>query len=293
MTYLMKGKVWDEHKHKLVYPIVGEVKYDEIRLHLQLVFGGVNFLSYAGKPHSNMQEWHDFFYRWMSAYGIANLDMGIEVNHNFNDSYRWTRSSKGIPKEKFDKVSGKTHPALDSSMVRFILFDLPDSLQPYYDRRHTIREYAYDMSAHGLPVTVAEGKLLYTESEVEEYFLEVRARGLEGLMGKTLDHKYEQGKRIDGWLKVKPEETFDGKITGINQAFALDGTPHDRAGSITVVLEDGSTADPAGIEWGLARAMWEAPDRYIGRWLEFKCMERDRNGGYRHPCFVRLREDKQ
>jgi hypothetical protein len=38
--------------------------------------------------------------------------------------------------------------------------------------------------------------------------------------------------------------------------------------------------------------MYANPEQYIGQWCEFKFMERDRAGGYRHPSLVRLREAK-
>lgn len=282
MAFLMKGKVYGERKHLLKFPVIAEVKYDEIRLHVKMTDQGPVFLSYAEKPLYNLDRWKDVFWEFMHKFGYDNLDMGVLVNKNFNDSYRWVRSSRGAPKE------------LNEGMVEFFLFDLPDYTGTAYEVRKPLRTLAVEAlrNTWGLAAFVPEAKVIEDEAALDEYFYNVRSRGYEGLMVKSLDHTYQPGKRIDGWLKMKPEETFDGCITGVNQAFAEDGTPHDRAGSVTVVLEDGSTASPAGLEWGLARAMWADPSKYIGQWVEFKCMERDRQGGYRHPSFVRFREPK-
>lgn len=296
MPHLMKGQVWGEHKHKLVYPVLAEVKYDEIRCHVRRepYTTNVEFLSYSGKPLCNMECWAEDFGAFMQMFCIDSLDLGIEVNGNFNDSYRWVRSSKGIPKEKFDKKTGKTAPALDVSMVRFILFDLPDLIsRPFYSRKLTRDVTATQALAYSIPITVPEGRECANEAEVDAYFIEVRERGFEGLMVKGYEGRYHTvPERTDQWLKMKPEDTVDGKITGINQAFAEDGTPHNRAGSVDVICEDGSTASPSGIEWGLGRDMLENPGKYIGQWIEFKFMERDRQGGYRHPSYVRFREAK-
>ena len=118
-------------------------------------------------------------------------------------------------------------------------------------------------------------------------------------MVKSLDHVYERGARIYGWLKYKPEEDADGVITELHEAICGKDQPHlglrkgdrlGRIGSVTVRMADGSTASPHGIAFPLGRDMFDHPEKYIGQWCEFKYMEIDRQGGYRHPTFHRLRE---
>jgi hypothetical protein len=299
--FLMKGKVYAEHKHKLVYPVVAEVKYDEIRLHVRRVGGDedgagsghIEFLSYAGKPLHNLNHWAQQFWDFMLEQGVRNLDLGVCVNGNFNDSYRWTRSSTGIPKEKLDKKTGKIAPALDVSMVQFYLFDWPDSTQPFKQRRFMLDKAASYMRMHGIPTNRPESWVVESEAELDALFVAVREFDHEGLMVKALGHTYQIGKRIDGWLKMKPEMDCDGIITAVNQAVSIEGVPLPRAGSIDVLLEDGSVASPSGINWALGALMFLHPEDYIGQHVEFVCMERDRKGGYRHPVFKRLREAKK
>lgn len=295
-NYLMKGKVYEEHKHKLVYPVIAEVKYDEIRLHVRYTKSfGVEFLSYAGKPLHNLEHWASGFKAFFEKSKLTGLDMGLLVNENFNDSYRWARSSRGVPKEKYDKATDTLHPALYHSMVQFYLFDIPESDLPYRDRRKLRQMYAHDLSDFLLmDVKEPEGWLVYSEDKLDALFVEVRERGLEGLMVKTPGHVYVAGcgARIDGWLKMKPSDPADGYIVKINRATSIEGVPLDRAGSIDVYLEDGSVASPAGIPHELGRDMLAHPEKYIGRWVEFSYMERDRQGGYRHPSFTRFREAK-
>ena len=300
--FLMKGKVFADHCHKLAYPVYAEVKYDEIRLHVRLAkepCGNfvdndvVQFLSYAGNPLANLEHWAPAFLAYMRRTNATDLDLGVLVNGNFNDSYRWVRSTKGIPKEKLDKKTGKIAPALDISMVQFYLFDIPHSQLPFDERRLLLTVAATTMNVYaGIPTKRPEGWWLHSEAELNAKFIERRELGDEGLMVKSLDHTYQIGKRIDGWLKMKPESSYDGEITKINQAVSIEGVPLDRAGSVDVLLEDGSTASPAGIPHELGRLMWRHPYAYMGQWVEFKCMERDRQGGYRHPSLTRLREAK-
>ncbi len=305
-AFLMKGKVWGDHKHKLSYPLVLEVKYDEIRLHVRLfpeqgapglanhIAEHVEFLSYSGKPLCNLWHWADRFKALMVEQGLTDLDLGVLVNGNFDDSYRWTRSSTGIPKEKLDKKTGKIAPALDVSMVQFYLFDLPGyGTVPFFKRRNMIDRVATLMDVnYRIPTRRPMAWEALSEAEVDYIFFRVRTMGYEGLMAKAWTHLYEPGKRIDGWLKMKPENEADARITGVNRAFSIHGEPLDRAGSVDVVMEDGSTASPSGIPHELGALMWANPDQYIGQWCTVEYMERDRKGGYRHPSFTRLREAK-
>lgn len=299
MGMLMKGETWAD-ACKLVrgvprfqYPVMVEAKADEIRC--QVIKhpreASVEYRSYAGKPLYNMDFLTAKILLLMKDIGTHELDIGVLVNGNFNDSYRWVRSAKGYPQERLDKKTGKTAPALDESMVQIILFDLPECALPY-DRRMIECDFAASGLRHyGVNCTRPERNLAHSEREVMHWYGHYRALGYEGAMGKTLDHLYER-RRTFGWMKIKPSEDHDGRITGFNEAFSEAGEPLGRAGSINVVTEDGSTAAPAGIPHELGRELWANPEKYIGQWIEFYCMERDRAGGFRHPQFNRFREDK-
>lgn len=302
--YLMKGETWakgntlSRGKLRFEYPVWVEPKIDDIRCRVSAfrVDDGtclaVAFQSYAGKPLLNMEHLAKQLIAYFNyAAGVNELDMGIEVNGNFNDSYRWVRSKK-VP------------DGLSQDMVRLHLFDVPECDLPWLMRRHHVNAVRSVLAHHfGLPVvTDVLGAQAYDARQVMELFHKFRERGYEGAMVKTNDHKYQIGKRIMGWMKLKPEETYDGRITDFTEAIAgVDdpeqgvkaGDPLGRIGSITVTLEDGSTAAPHGIPHDLGRDMFNNPGKYLDQWIEFACMERDRQGGYRHPVFRRFREDKQ
>ena len=297
MPQLMKGETWSD-ACKLVrgvprfqYPVMVEAKADEIRCRVYKSGGEILFDSYAEKPLHNLAFLASAFSLVFKQMQITELDVGILVNGNFNDSYRWVRSAKGIPQEKFDKKTGKTAPALDPNMVQVIVFDVPESTDQYMDRMIVADFAASGLRQYGVNSTRPARVCAHSESEVLWYYEMYREMGYEGAMAKTLDHLYER-RRTFGWMKIKPKETFDGKITGFNEAVSEVGTPLGRVGSINVECADGSTASPAGIAHGLGRTLWEDQAKYIGQWIEFSCMERDRQGGYRHPIFNRFREDK-
>lgn len=295
MASLMKGNVWHERcdaKKRngdpvVTYPVMVEDKHDEIRCHV-IVHScthakRVEYLSYAGKPLANMQQ---FDHVWINVYrstGISEFDLGFECNGNFNDSYRWVRSTKGIPLD------------LVNAPHKFYVFGVPGlggTIADQVQYRSTVANAAwgYNKGAN-LSVRVPQYRMAYSSADVEHHFTRARTTGLEGVMVKQHDAMYER-KRTDGWLKMKPEAEADGIIVGFNEAVSLDGVPLGRAGSVIVRCADDSTAQPSGIKHDLAKHMWENQREYMGRWCEFKFMERDRQGGYRHPTFHRIREDK-
>jgi ATP-dependent DNA ligase len=270
--------------------LAAEIKHDEIRCHVVLQDGVIKFLSYAGKPLHNLARFAELFADLLKRYHFTELDCGVEVNENFNDSYRYVRSSSGIPNDLVD------------ARVRFHIFDTPDMVDaPYIYRFFVRRAMALWLTARGVDSPQPTHQLLYTHEAHQAAFEEAVAQGYEGLMLKTLDHKYARGRTKD-WIKMKPLEPADGEVTAINQCFSDDGTPavwvdaegveHHYAGSVHVKLEDGSVACPGGFKRAIAVDMWAHPEKYIGQWLEFVYMERDRKGGYRHPRFKRWREDK-
>lgn len=305
MPELMKGNVWSERRDAkdrkgnpiVTYPVYVEDKHDEIRCHVRVHHLGtqctyIEFLSYAGKPLANMQRFKDVFITLALGTGYTEFDLGFEVNGNFNDSYRWVRSTKGVPAD------------LTDAKFKFLVFGLPayageDTLKQQWVRRIDVAQYAADWVS--VPFDVPLYVCCMDALDVELAFDNSRSRGLEGVMVKQPNALYER-KRTDGWLKMKPEAEADGVITELLEAHATvddpergvrAGDPLGRIGSVRVRMPDGSEACPHGIAHDLGVEMKLNPQAYLGEWCEFNYMERDRQGGYRHPTFGRLREAKQ
>lgn len=311
MPELMKGNVWHERRDAkdrkgnpiVKYPVWVEPKVDEIRVHVKAGvindaghkyndYNDIKFLSYAGKPLANMGQFARAFGWVMLRYGIGEIDCGIQVNKNFNDSYRWVRSTKKLPDDLAD------------AKAVFTLYDLPGFGGDYAARKRLlecIADVLDDLfyAAHG--AMVLAHRVCHNAAEVEHEYEVQRSNGHEGVMVKNPRALYCAGKRTDHWLKMKPENDADGVIIRIIEAVCgkdqpdlglREGDKLGRAGSVEVKLEDGSTATPHGIAHELGEDMWKHPEKYIGQWCEFKYMERDRQGGYRHPTFHRLREAK-
>ena len=298
MALLMKGQSYKDRYKKGVlrytFPVQVEEKRDEIRAHFRLVRCtdsgkpvSCEVVSYAGKPLYNLGKQCEWMYSVLLREGLNELDCGVEVNGSYDDTYRYVRTKKGIPE------------GLENAEVVVLLFDIPEMDEPYGTRIGAmlgiIKRACRQLEFHR-----PNGWLAYSEAEVDVIYGHVRSKGLEGVMVKTLDHKYERA-RSWSWFKRKPSETHDGQIEGFVQAVCGKDQPEKglkagqllpRIGAVVLRLEDCSTATPHGIPHALGEDMLHNPNKYMGQWAEFTCMERDRQGGYRHPVFKRLREAK-
>lgn len=120
-----------------------------------------------------------------------------------------------------------------------------------------------------------------------------RSMGVEGAVVTPASAPYVSGKKLGSGWKMKPTETFEAIVTGLEEATAEDGTGHGRLGSFVVKYEDGTTGKVAAgaLTHDEARAIWQDQAGTLGRLIEVKAMESFETGGVRHPTFLRFRDD--
>ena len=294
MAYLMKGMHWNDRdtvRTKMPYPVWVEPKHDDIRVRVTVPRDHnepVRYLSYAEKPLNNLGYLDAMFRSIAERFQCGEFDCGFQVDSNFNKTYRWVRS-KSVPAD------------LEDCPTAMYLYDLPNERFSYVYRKGRVERICAYAATQGWPLLYVSHAVCNTEEEVLRWFGIYRDQMYEGAMVKQPEHRYQIGKRTRDWLKLKPEETADGRIIAVHEAIAsVDqpdlcirvGDPLGRVGSVTVKLEDGSIATPHGIPHALGTDMLLRPRKYIGEWCEFAYMERDRQSGYRHPVFRRLRDPK-
>ena len=294
MAYLMKGIHWSERdtmRTKMPYPVWVEPKHDDIRVQVIVprdYHAPVQYLSYAGKPLNNLAYLNIMFRRIAKQFNCYEFDCGFQVDSNFNKSYRWVRS-KVVPDDLLDCPTA------------MYLYDLPLYGHSYAARKGVVAQITAYAAAKGWPLLYVSHAVCNTEEDVLRWYGIYRDGMYEGAMVKQPGHHYQIGKRTRDWLKLKPEETADGRIVAVHEAIAsVDqpelcikvGDPLGRVGSVTVKMEDGSLATPHGIPHKLGIDMLLRTRKYVGELCEFCFMERDRQNGYRHPVFRRLRDPK-
>lgn len=296
---LMKGHALKKSLKHLNWPMIIEPKEDEVRCRVLVEKGHafnlyddftVRYMSYAEKPLHNLERFDAKWIELARRTGVYEFDTGFHVQ-DFDTTYRWVRSSKGL---KPDLLS------IGPSVPKFILFDLPTCDLPFQQRLHrrsTIWGVAQQI---GLNVTVPQYAVVPNLEVALTFYRTWRAGGLEGAMLKDMFHLYQR-KRTYDWVKLKPCEDADGVIFDLVEAVSDTDDPEKglfkgkrlgRIGSVGIRMEDGSEAYAHGIKHDLGREMFLKPERFLGEWAELEFMERDRQGGYRHPVFKRLREAK-
>ncbi|HEX7589214.1 MAG TPA: ATP-dependent DNA ligase, partial [Anaerolineae bacterium] len=137
----------------------------------------------------------------------------------------------------YDPETGEFHPFqvtmqrkrkydLESMTVKFplrlVAFDLlyvdgKDFTGQPYSARH---DKLADIIAPGERIQVAQHLVTQDAKEIEKYFMEAITGGLEGIMAKRLDSKYQAGARNFNWIKLKRSyqghlsDTIDGVVVG-------------------------------------------------------------------------------
>lgn len=235
----------------------------------------VTYTSASGKPLYNLGCFGNMW-RNVSALGTRQYmtyDCGCLVDDDFNVTRSVLRSSK----KKYDL----------SKRAVFWLYDLPE-LRFDFDSRLGLMRNINDLKLHNGAIRRPETTYAGTGAEVEAAYENYLAQGLEGLMVKRAQHIYKVGRSTD-WMKLKPEDEVDCKVTGFEPG---KGKYAGLIGSLLAVDEEGQQLSFSGFTDQDRRLFTENIDELIGRIAEVRYMQRDSQGGYRHPRFFRWHPDK-
>lgn len=298
---------WLEEDGKVVL----QIKRDEIRCVVEIheiwdgeqetiTYRAVTYTSASGKPLYNLscfdQHWLDFSART----GRRKIDCGVAIN----DSFDLTRRTVMAKTKQYD-LSGNSVNTIAGEKKKdpphyvgplramFWLYDIIDHYGTYEDRRRSMAHYALEFPEF---LVCPETFVIYNTlagvqravDDVESHFQQALELRHEGLMIKRFYHSWEP-RRTTNWMKMKPEAEVDVRITGFIPG---KGEFTGLVGSLTAEAEDGSTVDFSGFTLELRRAISADFESYVGRWCEVQYMQRDAQGGYRHPRFFRFHPDK-
>lgn len=280
--------------------VFAQPKRDEIRCMVQVytdgVFGSVTFTSASGKPLYNLESFSDEFLALAKQYGIYQFDCGVLINNSFDITRRVVRSSKN----KYD-TSGlysvtiweKKPTAKREGVVfyeggldtAFYLYDLPNTGYTYSERIEMM-----DLMETNTPWLLFHPvtSVVHTVEKAERLYEHYTSQGLEGLMLKRLNFKYTFGRSSD-WMKMKPENEKDGFITGFTEG---KGKFEGLIGSVEINFGDGTNTSVSGMDDEMRLLLTQNKEQYLGRVVRVPYMERDTQGGYRHPRWGGFHEDK-
>lgn len=156
-----------------------------------------------------------------------------------------------------------------------------------------------------------ESQDVFSMEELNELYEARRAAGEEGLVAKDPNAIWKRGKKVGQW-KVKPEDTIDGKVTGLvwgtpglaNEGKVIGfeveledgmvvnacGLKEEQKAEFTETVMEANFKDPFDFNWLMPQDQQdEALNPYEGWAVEVSFMERFKDGSLRHPTFNRWR----
>lgn len=198
---------------KLRFPLLGQLKYDGIRVVILTSIEGVKFFTRNGlelilpKTAALLKP-------------LLPLDIMLDTEVTIKDGASIDRT----------KVSGMMNSArhgnsINESLIQFNVFDYMKAdvfnvqglTQPYALR---LSDLEFVLSAYVSHTTnvlkLAETKLLLTPDEANKWFNTVVAEGQEGLILKPCNHEYKFRRTAD-WAKLKVTDTADLRCIGTEE----------------------------------------------------------------------------
>jgi DNA ligase D-like protein (predicted ligase)/DNA ligase D-like protein (predicted 3'-phosphoesterase) len=138
--------------------------------------------------------------------------------------------------------SGKIPTSQTRVPVTYIVFDIlkkdtaPLISLPLVERREILKQSVQEGPHVILSVPVT--------GRGEDYYHAAVARGLEGIMAKRMNGRYEPGLRSENWLKIKADRTCDCVIAGYTPG---QGGRSPAFGALVLGLYENRSRDPAPI----------------------------------------------
>ena len=196
--------------------------------------------------------------------------------------------------------------------LKFYVFDVfsMDSPDDVFSKRYKL----YKHNAMVANLKFLKQEIVNNQEELDEMFKVALEEGNEGLIIRSPDKPYKFGrstKNEQGLLKMKPFETFDGKVKQVIER--MENTSESKKNELGRSFKHRCKEDmiPTGIaaafvveyegkdlkivltgDEDFRRKIWEERESHIGEWVEYKAMLIGIKDLPRHPNFIRFRESK-
>ncbi|CCI88861.2 DNA ligase [Yersinia phage phi80-18] len=313
----MKGVAFEEKRLRQWLSkdglVVVQTKRDEFRCIVRVMEDCegqyVTFTSASGKPLYNLQAHSSVFLDLYARFNINKFDMGCSIDDDFNVTRRVLRASKKV----YDTTGLHSQTITETKTVHdkhgikyketvykhtgtlnavFWFYDMPEVLDAYEDRRIVMAHLTLGSQGRlACPETWIVSSVNGIDAavtEVTDLFADALDAQHEGLMVKRYNFVYKEGRTTD-WMKLKPEDEVDARITGFTEG---KGEFLGLIGSAIGKTEAGDELAFSGFTLEERRAITAHPEKFIGRVAEVRFMQRDSKGGFRHPSFYRWHPDK-
>jgi DNA ligase-1 len=281
----------------LKYPLIATFKIDGIRM---VVTDG-QLLSRSLKPIMNkaIKNRFNFLVEYSTEHGIL------------FDGELYT------PSLNFPELSGQVR-GYDNEIVddlSFYCFDLlcNAGMLSYKLRLELAKTHIQNLNNYIKFVPI---KIVNNKKEIKNYFNKALSEGFEGLILRNPEGRYKFGKATINEniiFKMKPFQTFDAKIIGVEQATEVRKGAEKKINELGYSVTSKKKNDRELIEKASAfivkyknkelkvtlamtdeekKEIWKNYKNYIGKTIEYKGMLIGVKDLPRHPVFIRFRPDK-
>lgn len=270
----MLAHTYATHGHKIVYPCIGQPKWDGIRCLASFDGDAVLLQSRRGVPFAHLDSIRDRLDHLFRHGGIP--------PNTYLDGELY---SHDIP---FEEISGiaRTRISNDCDSLFFVVYDCfsVESLSdPYLARLDKIRTWVPPTGT----VCLSPSRVIHSAEEVGTAHDLYVSDGFEGLILRNSMSTYELDKRSPHLQKVKRFEDAEFRIVGFKEG---DGTDK---GLVIWQCEHGDrTFDvrPAGTH-SARRAQFLEGDKYVGMFLTVQYQGMTHDGVPRFPVGKAIRMD--
>ncbi|WMM35623.1 ATP-dependent DNA ligase [Escherichia phage pO91] len=301
-----------------------EVKYDGVRLNLMVLREGETYwLSRESKPLPALEwmnselgnAWTQAEWRWFlrqAGYEGIGLMIDGEVmikGVDFNTSSgiirtKWLKPNNEEFAEYYPTGTGKKLPFWGArSRLQVVVYGVidmtiiadPKAEGPIHSVTRLKAEAIVPLLQKYFPEidwVLSESHTVYDLESLNSLYEEKRLEGHEGLVVKDPLGKYKRGKKSGMW-KMKPEDTIDGIVVGLN--WGTEGLANEgKVIGFDVLLENGMVVAANNISQAMMDEFTEAVRHAesIGMgmpYTNFQCevsyMEMTPDGSLRHPSF--------
>lgn len=267
---------------------VMEMKLDGIRLLAHVTEAGVETYTRTGKRQTGKlpQIERELFENLPAGTWVDGEVVAIQMREDGTIEHHWgtAQSVMGSNTDRAARASG----AVSYSVFDVMAIGGTDARTLPLSSRRDLLEQMFDQGSYDAVVRTPQ------MAPTEAALTAILDAGFEGAMVKRLDAPYASGKRGAGWFKIKAQVTEDVIITEL----PLDGEGK-YAGQVGAVVFS-QIVDGALIEKGRCSGMSDAErldlsvnqDAWLGRVIEVKFYGVMPTGGWRHPTWHRVRDDK-
>jgi len=257
------------------WPVYVQRKYDGIRSFSRMdADGDIHVTSRNGKEFDSL----DHIKESLKLIYPYDKNVGIVNDTDIIDGELFTTSTdfQGI-------VSAVKRKQESSKRIKLRVYDIGCNLPQSY-RMGLIMGFREELDIPN--IEFVETFICSTMEKILEYHAQFIAEGYEGTMVRTMDGRYEYGKRSWSLMKYKDFDEDEFELIGMEEATGRD------AGTAIFVLSDGKVtfrARPMG-DRDVRAALWDDQHHQIGRMVTVKYQGKSNTGVPRFPVAKGFRD---